>query len=369
MLISIESWLKAKKRDSSDDGADHIFLQKNSSRNFICVKSKVVVVSNEIGQSTYSVPSNAKQQDIESLDTLATPATIGELRGVLAEQQSLGKSASHGKRAIKVLADLLDQPHETAMRSITQLADRQGVHASTLTRLARNLGYAGFGEFQSVFKNHVSGNEHFYTRQANDLLHADINASGKCKTRQIMERVTNNEIENIRRVQQDIDIEQLEQATQLIINAPRVRTHGLRVSHSTASYLSYGLGWLRNDVSMLDAANHGIAHSLAQMSENDVLIAVGCLPYTRSTVEAAAMAANHGVKVVALTDSHSSQLGSVSDFALIAPTRGAYVSNSIGAMHALAETVVAMVAQAMGEDALSAIQRREDFINEEKIEL
>ena len=346
----------------------HIYLQENHICNFNCIKLQPVVVSGEITRSVQALPKSSPQP-VAPVDVLQAPSSVNELRNVLAEQQAQGKAASHGKRAIEVLAGLLDQPHETAMHSITELADRQGVHASTLTRLARNLGYSSFSEFQSVFKNHVSGNEHFYTRQAGDLLHADNGASGKDRTRQLMERVTNNEIENIRRVQQDIDIEQLEQAARLIASAPRVRTHGLRVSHATACYLSYGLGWLRSDVSVLDGADHGAAHALAQLGKGDALVAVGCTPYTRSTVETAEMAAKHGVIVIAITDSHSSKLGATADYTLIAPAKGAFISNSIGAMYVLAETLVAMVAQELGEAALAAIERREAFINEEKIEL
>ena len=159
------------------------------------------------------------------------------------------------------------------------------------------------------------------------------------------------------------------QAAKQIAEAPRVRTHGLRVTHGVACYLSYGLGWLRSDVSLLDGADHGAAHSLAQLDEGDVLVAFSCAPYTRRTVETASMAAKHGVNVIAITDSHSSRLSPVANSVLVAPVTGAFISNSIGAVYVLAEVLVALVAHELGDDALSAVERREALIFEEKIEL
>ena len=135
-----------------------------------------------------------------------TPATINDLRAVLAHEQASGRS---GRRAIDVLAGLLDRPHDTAMCSITRLAEMQGVHASTLTRLAHNLGYAGFSEFQSVFKNHVSGGDHFYTRQAGGLLKTDRDAPNSNKPKQLLDRITDNVVNNIQRSRQDLDIDRL----------------------------------------------------------------------------------------------------------------------------------------------------------------
>jgi len=304
-----------------------------------------------------------------NVETLNTPATISDLRAVLAQEQTLRKSSIHGKRAIGVLAGLLDRPGDAAMYSITQLAGMQGVHASTLTRLAKNLGYSGFGDFQAVFRNHLSGNGHFYSRQVDNLLNADGRLPDTDQALPLAVRVTDTEIDNIRHMRQDLDTRQLAQAAELLAIAPRIRTHGLRQSYAIACYLSYALGLLRSDVSVLGFAEHGIAHSLAQLETGDALLVIGCTPYTRSTVQTAEMAAKHDMPVVALTDSHASPLTAFADYSFIAPATGAFVSNNMGATFVLAEVLVSMVAQILGGGAIAALERREEFIHEQKIEL
>ncbi|MEM7294713.1 MAG: MurR/RpiR family transcriptional regulator [Pseudomonadota bacterium] len=299
----------------------------------------------------------------------ASPETLGELRALLAQEQEQGKSSTHGKRAIKVLAGLLDAPRETAMYSITHLAEQHGVHASTLTRLAKNLGYSGFSEFQAVFRQHLSSTGHFYSQQADQLLHPaneemEANASGR-----LVARVCGTEIDNIQRMRHDLDFDQMAAAAKLLTSAKRVRTHGLRQSFAIAVYLSYVLGLLRNDVAVLGSFEHGIAHSLAQLDDADALLVVGFAPYTRRTVQAAEIAARHGLPIVALNDSHASPLSTVARHSFIAPATGAFISNSVGAAFVLAESIVSMVAQVLGDESIAALERREKFIEEEKIEV
>ena len=299
--------------------------------------------------------------------TVATPANLAELRSALLAERARPKV--HSKRAMQVLAGLLDSPRNTAMYSITRLAEQQGVHASTLTRLAKKLGYAGFPEFQSVFRQHVSDDGHFYSQQADQLLQKARRAQGADASRNLIAQVTGTEMDNIARMRQDLDPEALTHAARLLARAPRVRTHGLRQSFAISVYLSYVLGLLRDDVSVLGSFEHGSAHSLAQLTEDDVLVVVGFRPYTRRTVLAGEMAARHGLKVIAISDSHASPISAIASHDFVTPATGAFVSNSLGAAFVLAETIVSMVAQELGEAAIASLERREQFIEEEKIEV
>src|SRR5210317_142655 len=107
-------------------------------------------------------------QDITMTPSL--PRDIDQLRTLLSRIKT-GESGIHlGNRALKVFSTLLDTPRHAAVYSISQLADSMGVNASTLTRLAKKLGYSGFNEFQNVFRDHIATTGHFYTEQAGRLL-------------------------------------------------------------------------------------------------------------------------------------------------------------------------------------------------------
>lgn len=79
--------------------------------------------------------------------TATKPETAAEVLGRLAEvQHDLGRG---GRR----LADfLLNNPSEMAIRSTTQIAERCGVHPSSVVRLAQSLGLSGYKELRGLLQ-------------------------------------------------------------------------------------------------------------------------------------------------------------------------------------------------------------------------
>src|SRR3546814_13896346 len=74
---------------------------------------------------------------------------------------------SLGGKAFDVLAKLVEAPEQAAVRTISELGAVLSVNASTLTRLAKRLGFDGFNDFQSVFRQAIANDErYFYSRQA-----------------------------------------------------------------------------------------------------------------------------------------------------------------------------------------------------------
>src|SRR5690606_21993650 len=83
-----------------------------------------------------------------------------------------------GKRSRQVLALLIEAPQQAAVSSISALAERLGVNASTLSRLAQRLGYGGFGQLQDVFRREVTEGQSFYSDQASRLLETSNDTKG-----------------------------------------------------------------------------------------------------------------------------------------------------------------------------------------------
>src|ERR1700712_483629 len=65
------------------------------------------------------------------------------------------EGAALPKRLRQVAAFALDRPDEFALGTAAHLAAVADVQASTLVRFAQTLGYAGFSDLQSVFRNHL----------------------------------------------------------------------------------------------------------------------------------------------------------------------------------------------------------------------
>ncbi|MGE0348381.1 MurR/RpiR family transcriptional regulator [Hydrogenophaga sp.] len=301
--------------------------------------------------------------------TPAVPRTVDQLRELVVDIGRGGAGVSLGGKAHAVLARLVERPTEAAFRSITELSEAFGVNPSTLTRLATRLGYEGFADFQSVFRDNVSqSSRHFYTQQAHRLMdpaepHDPATEMG------VVVRLAQESINNVEGFLAQLVPADLAGASRLLAHARRVRVHGLRQIHSLASFLTYGLGMLRADVSLLDGPGLGVAEGLAQLEPGDVLVVSSVAPYTRSVAEVAHAAAQAGIEVIALTDTRASPLVAPARHAFFIPHDSSFISNSMGAYLVFCECLLNLVARELGDEALQALERREGFISQLGIEV
>jgi DNA-binding MurR/RpiR family transcriptional regulator len=295
------------------------------------------------------------------------PQSLEELRELVVRISRDQAEVSLGGKALDVLAKLVDAPEQAAVRTISELGDHLAVNASTLTRLAKKLGFDGFNDFQSVFRQAIANDErYFYSRQAGRLLSA---VPTDDESIAIFERLARETAANVDGFVKQLDSESLSEASKLLAEARRVRVHGVRQYHAFASFLTYGLGMLRSDVALLDVPQLGAAEALAQLEEGDVVVVASCAPYTRSIAELAETASACGLAVLAVTDTRASPLVGPSRHAFFIPHASSFFSNSMGAYIVFCEGLLNLVARTLGEAALDALAHREALIADMKIEM
>ncbi|MFX1765656.1 MurR/RpiR family transcriptional regulator [Paraburkholderia sp. A1RI-2L] len=297
------------------------------------------------------------------------PRTVDGLRELMVRIGRGEANLSLGGKAHSVLAHLLEQPEEVAVRTITDLATALGVNASTLTRLTTKLGYTGFADFQSVFRDSLAQqHRHFYTHQAEQLV-----AGKKSRAQSAQANHTSPEVEVVAQLAREsitnvdafltrLSPADLRGAAALLAGAPRVRVHSLRQFSALASFLCYGLGMIRADVALLDAHGLGVAEGLAQLQPGDVVVVSSVAPYTRSVADAAVAAAAAGMTVIAITDTLASPLVPPARHTFLIPHESSFFSNSMGAYLIFCEGLLNLVATHLGKQSLQALARRERLI-------
>lgn len=271
-----------------------------------------------------------------------------------------------GKRALKALAHMIGEPNQTAVSNISELSERTGVNASTLTRLARRLGYGGFNDLHDVFRRHVAPDEHFYSGRVKQLLKSKGTGG---REGSLPAQIAEEEIANIGRLIAGLSEAEVWQAAALLTHAARVRTHAMRQFYSMAAFLSYSLGMLRSDVAVLGGDGHGVAHGLAQMDRKDVLVTIGCAPYTRATIDACRTAAEHRIPIVAITDTHASPLAVRATHTILAPIEGRFFGNNMASYVVAIELLLSVTAKTMGGRARRELAAREALITEMSVAL
>jgi len=283
---------------------------------------------------------------------------------------------SLGRKAHMVLAKLVERPEEVAVRTITELAGAHGINASTLTRLATRLGYDGFADFQSVFRDSIAqSHRHFYSHQAERLVAGasaadaakSVSVAGAAEIATVMQ-LARESVANIEGFLSQLSAPELRDAAKLLAHAPRVRIFGLRQFHALAAFLAYALGLVRSDVDLLDAPGLGTAEGLAQLQRGDVVVVTSVAPYTRAVAQVAKTAAAAGLTVIAITDTRASPLVPPARHAFFIPHGSSFFSNSMGAYVVFCEGLLNLVATQLGKQGLRSLERRERFITELGIE-
>ena len=297
------------------------------------------------------------------LDKKEIPAKdLDELQHLLARIKQRKSSIKLGRRSFSTLTGMIDNPRHTALSSISEIAREMNVNASTLTRLSKRLGYSGFSEFQTVFREHISQEPNFYSDKLNRLL-SDENPD-EYKNLSLIANVAHDETSNISVMLKNIQPQTLDAIAEKTASANSIRIHGLRQFFSLACFLSYGLGMIRDNVDVLGDSGHGVVHSLAQLKTDDLLIVLGAEPYTRATADACRIAYEHGLNVIALTDSYASPLAAHAHHVVIMPIEGHYFGNNVASWFIFAEGLLDVVAHYLGEKSIKAIKRRELLIKE-----
>ena len=309
---------------------------------------------------------DSQRQNATGMESVNGPQSLEQLSRLLADLKSGTAELKVGKRALEVLDGMITYPKQSAISSISHLAKTFDVNPSTLTRLAKSLGYKGFAELQKIFRDYTAGTENFYSRRAGQLFQREDN---RHEGMHLATRIANEETQNIASMVDNLNSKTLDGVVDLLVHAPRIRTHGLRQSYPIANYLSYGLGLIRNNVSVLSIAEHGIIHGISQLEPDDLLFTIGCAPYTRSTVTASQVAREQGVAVVTITDNHASPLAASASYTFISPTSGTFFSNSMSASLVLIEVLLSLVARKLGDKALDSLMRYEKLIGKMQFEI
>ena len=299
------------------------------------------------------------------------PRSVDGLRELVIRIGRDEANLSLGGKAHTVLAKLLERPEEVAVRTITDLAASLDVNASTLTRLSTKLGYAGFADFQSVFRDSLAErHRRFYSQQAERLVASSrTHAHDAAPEVDMVVKLARESIGNVEGFIAQLSPADLRGAARLLADAKRVRVHGLRQFSALASFVCYGLGMIRTDVALLDAQGLGVAEGLAQLQPGDVVIVTSVAPYTRSVADAGIAAKDAGLDVIAITDTLASPLVPPACHAFLIPHESSFFSNSMGAYLVFCEGLLNLVAAQLGERALHALERREKLITSLDIEM
>lgn len=248
---------------------------------------------------------------------------------------------------------LLEHPQEVALLSMREQARQADVQPATMTRLAKQLGFAGYDDVRQLYadamRNEGTGFAGRVGAQAE---------SQKLKGDHALAADMLGEIgAQVAALSQPSVLDLQVEAARRLEGARRIYCLGLRSSHSAAWHLHYILSLAGKQSVMLDAIGGIGIDALGSATADDVLVAVSVLPYTRQTVEITDYARSCDVPVVAITDSPVAPIAQRAAVAVTVPTESPSFLHTMSPAFIVAEILGALVAGRNGDAAREALAR------------
>ena len=165
-----------------------------------------------------------------------------------------------------------------------------------------------------------------------------------------------------------IDHEAFEMAVDTILKAKRIYVIGIRSCSPLASFLSFYLNLICEDVVEVDTnSSSEIFEQLIRIGEEDVIIGISFPRYSMRTLKAMEFANNRSAKVITITDSVHSPMNLYSSCNLIAKSDMASIVDSLVApLSVINALIVALCMKKQGE-VVNTLEMLEDIWDEYQV--
>jgi DNA-binding MurR/RpiR family transcriptional regulator len=231
------------------------------------------------------------------------PGTYEELRAVLST------GTIHFPRRLRQVAIFLWQhPGEVALGTISEVAAQAGVQPSTLVRFAQTFGFAGFSEFQDLFKEHIKGS--WPEGQARNGAARVPEASADLR---FMAGLVAASQASLARIAGAFELARFERMTELMAAADLIYVIGSKRAFPVTAYVSLTLSQQGVRNVLVDNVGSTAFDQVGCVGPGDVVLAVSFSPYNSITPELVATARERSAKIVSITDSTFSPLVKLSD--------------------------------------------------------
>jgi DNA-binding MurR/RpiR family transcriptional regulator len=227
------------------------------------------------------------------------PRDFESLRAVMIERK-----AEMPKRLAQVAAYSLAHPDEIAFGTAASIASAAEVQPSTLVRLAHHLGYEGFSDLQSIFRERLKEKNLSYEERLN-ILERD---GQHVEETELLSGFLNAASQSIGRLAASINPAEFASATDILARAETIYLIAKRRAYPLTAHMAYAFGKLGIRYTMISSSN-GVDTEIARFATaRDAAFAASFSPYSADSVALAESLSRRGVPVVAITDSAFSPL-------------------------------------------------------------
>ncbi|MCA2407761.1 MurR/RpiR family transcriptional regulator [Rhizobium leguminosarum bv. viciae 248] len=227
------------------------------------------------------------------------PRDFESLRSTIIERK-----ASMPKRLAQVAAFALGNPDEIAFGTTASIAAASDVQPSTLVRLAHHLGYGGFSDLQSIFRERLRDRTLSYEERLVTL----EQSSGDDEDANLLSGFIAAANQSVNRLAATVQSDTFTKAVNILASAETIYLIAKRRSYPLTAHMTYAFSKL-NIRHQIVASPNGVDPEMVQFATpKDAAIAASFSPYAADSLSQSQELADRGVPVIAITDSAFSPL-------------------------------------------------------------
>ncbi|PCK77195.1 MurR/RpiR family transcriptional regulator [Rhizobium sophoriradicis] len=252
---------------------------------------------------------------------------------------------------------ILEHPQEVALVSMRELARNAGVQPSTMTRLAKFLGFSGYEDLRGEHADVIRVSADGFAARALQREQGSGNGEG------LAYRMLQSLSAQVARLCEPDTLLRLSKMADRLGKARRIYVLGLRSCHSVAWHFHYVMTLLGGKTVHLDGPAGTSGDGLIRASAEDVLLAVSINPYSLHTLELAEVAREKGVGILAVTDSEVSPLVTIAEHVVLFPTESQTFFHTLTPAIAVSEVLCGLLAAQDRSTALEELRRTDHFLS------
>ncbi len=258
------------------------------------------------------------------------------------------KSLSKGQK--QIASFILENYDKAAFITASKMGRIVGVSESTVVRFAYTLGYDGYPELQKSLQELIRNK---LTSVQRIKLTSDMNQND------VLKSVLKADMSNIRATIDSIDNATFNSVVDEFFTAERVFIMGIRSSSPLAQLLAYYLGFILDNVVLVNSSIGDVYESIIRIGEADVCVGISFPRYSTRTIDALRFAKSKGARIVALTDSSFSPIAELADYSLTAKSDMASFADSLVAPLSLINALIVACSLRRKEDVYARFNQLE----------
>ncbi len=255
--------------------------------------------------------------------------------------------------AQKAARYVLENPRDVGVSTVREIARAARVNPNTFVRMARQVGFDGYEDFRSPFREAIRRGTVSFPDRARWL--QDIGKSGELG--ELYADMVGAAIRNVEESFARIDAEDLKAAAEAIWNCRQVFTLGVGVNNANARNFTYLASTGMTQFHAIPRPGSTPVDDLAWADSRDVLIMMTMRPYRSEVIEALSVAREQGLTIIGISDSPASPIIRAADHGfVVAVDTPQFFPSSVPTI-ALLETLLSFVIAVASDEIVERVER------------